>query len=439
MSAACAEPECPLGYQKVSMVCKRLDAGSAVDEAGALVADEGGQSDVAVTSANGANVADDGGAGRAPDAAVQGPGDAAPMEASVNATSDASGEPSASAGDAALDSALPDGGGEATVACGAGHVTKNGACQDVDECFEGTHQCHMTATCKNTEGSYDCICPLGYSGGTSAGFACAPRIAVGDGFACALQGDGRVQCWGGNSHGELGDGTTLSHPTPAFVVGLDRVVAIAAHDSTSACALRDDGHVTCWGNNSSGQLGDGTMEQRTRPTAVPSLASVVAISVRNTRTCAVVRDGGGRCWGTVGSSGGMGTTTLSPAPLAGIPAIATVEVGWQGAGCVTTKTGTLWCWGSTSDAVPAQVAGFSDVRFVSTGVGTTCIMKNSGLRCGGAGCGVTKMGTVWCWGNNLTDLPAQVRVCRTSRRYNGLCRLPFVGVNDVQAAECARC
>src|SRR5262245_48269886 len=40
--------------------------------------------------------------------------------------------------------------------CADGHVLRNGACQDIDECFEGTHACHMTAACDNTDGGYDC-------------------------------------------------------------------------------------------------------------------------------------------------------------------------------------------------------------------------------------------------------------------------------------------
>jgi alpha-tubulin suppressor-like RCC1 family protein len=383
---ACADAECPQGFEKSGKICKRLDAGHAADEAGVVQAesDAGGFSDASAAQTD------------------SGRDDSAPrLDAEATSTVDASAtDASRTSGDAAAtldasdtdhdaanpDASLADGGTDAVVGCSAGYVLKGGSCEDVDECFEGTQQCHVTAACKNTAGSYDCTCPPGYSGGTNAGFACAPRIAVGNGFACALQSDGRVKCWGGNSHGELGDGTVLSHSTPAFVKGLDHVVAIAAHDSTSACALRDDGRVTCWGDNVSGQLGDGTTDSHSEPTLLPTLTSAVAISVRNTRACAVVRDGGLRCWGSVGSlgTGGVGTS-LSPTPITGIPPMASADVGWGGSGCAVTRTGTVWCWGGNLTDVPAQVPNIADVAQVTTGT-ARCVLRNNGQ--------------IGCWGSD---------------------------------------
>jgi Calcium-binding EGF domain/Regulator of chromosome condensation (RCC1) repeat len=262
--------------------------------------------------------------------------------------------------------------------CADGYVMREGTCQDIDECFEGTHACHMTAACENTQGSYDCKCALGYSGGTSAGFACAPRIVVGDAFGCALLSDGRVKCWGRNAEGQLGDGTQLSRSTPVFVKGLDRVVAIVAHDSKSACALRDDGRVVCWGDNASGQLGDGTVAARPEFGLVPNVADVVALSVRNTLACAVTRNGSLLCWGSRGQSGTPGVTTnLTPVQLMGAPPLASVEVGWQGSGCAVSIVGTVWCWSVDQTAQLTQVAATQDVVQVALGAVVTCVLQSS--------------------------------------------------------------
>jgi alpha-tubulin suppressor-like RCC1 family protein len=79
--------------------------------------------------------------------------------------------------------------------------------------------------------------------------------------------------------------------TPVFVKGLDRVVALAARDSSSACALLDDSRVWCWGDPSLGQLGDGRTTASAEPHVVPYLADVVALSVNNTQAWAVAGKG----------------------------------------------------------------------------------------------------------------------------------------------------
>src|SRR6476646_5177962 len=74
---------------------------------------------------------------------------------------------------------------------------------------------------------------------TAAATVCAQAVSSGDAHACALRGDGTVWCWGLNSHGQLGLGDQINHPTPTQIVSLDAVRAIATGASHS-CALRDD-------------------------------------------------------------------------------------------------------------------------------------------------------------------------------------------------------
>ena len=89
-------------------------------------------------------------------------------------------------------------------------------------------------------------------------------VAGGGNHTLALTGDGRVWAWGDNSNGQLGDGTFLSRTQPAPVPHLTDGVAIAAGYSHSL-ALKKDGTVWAWGDNSSGQLGNGTTETRNIP------------------------------------------------------------------------------------------------------------------------------------------------------------------------------
>ena len=86
-------------------------------------------------------------------------------------------------------------------------------------------------------------------------------VVTGNQFGCAMVSDGPL-CWGSNTYGQLGDGSTTSRFSPVSVGGLTysietSPIAIDAGDS-HACAIRQEGSTFCWGRNIDGQLGDGT-------------------------------------------------------------------------------------------------------------------------------------------------------------------------------------
>jgi alpha-tubulin suppressor-like RCC1 family protein len=147
-------------------------------------------------------------------------------------------------------------------------------------------------------------------------------VVAGSNHSLALKSDGTVLAWGSNASGQLGDGTAVSRSSPIQVNGLgpgSGVVAIAAGMDHSL-ALKSDGTVLAWGGNSSGQLGDGTTSPRPSPVQVSGLgpaSSVISIAVGlGSHSLALKSDGSVVAWGA-NSSGqvGDGTTTTRVIPV----------------------------------------------------------------------------------------------------------------------------
>ncbi len=227
----------------------------------------------------------------------------------------------------------------------------------------------------------------------------ATRVLAASDHTCAITSQGGVKCWGDNSAGGLGDGTTTASTTPVDVTGLTNGVSAIANGDRFSCAVLTGGGVKCWGYNEFGQLGDGTTTDRTSPVDVQGLASgVSAITARGEHTCALIADKV-KCWGAdLNGQLGDGTTTDSdhPVDVAGLtsPVIAIAAGGEHTCALVTGGGVKCWGWngagqlgiGSTTDSsTPVDVVGLTGgVRAIAAGGRHTCaLMTAGGVRCWG--------------------------------------------------------
>ncbi|NNE74461.1 MAG: RCC1 repeat-containing protein [Acidimicrobiales bacterium] len=299
------------------------------------------------------------------------------------------------------------------------------------ELFSCAARSDWTAVCwgRNNRGQLgdntttDSSIPVQIKGGGWTGvFADATVTAAGDDHSCAVRLDGSAWCWGQNDKGQLGDDTTSDSLVPVPVRGPGGVSLLTGVSTVSAgakytCALKIDGTVWCWGQNSQGQLGDNTTADSSSPVQVVgpggsgTLTGVNEVSAGDEFTCAGLSDGTVWCWGR-NDKGQLGdnTTTDSSAPVqvtdvggvGTLTGITSIGTGLKHA-CGMKSDGTAWCWGqnnvgqlgdttTTDSSSPVAVAG-------PGGVGTF-----SGAKIAGFGalhsCVVRTDATAWCWGDN---------------------------------------
>ena len=232
-------------------------------------------------------------------------------------------------------------------------------------------------------------------------------IAAGYDFTCALTVSGGVRCWGSNAYGQLGIGsssiTMLS--TPPSADAITGVKAVAAGD-WHTCVLTTAGGVRCWGQNTNGQLGIGSLtpEDVFAPPATDVLTGASAVAAGYAHTCAVMISGGVRCWGfNMYGQLGDGTTNDRLAPPTTTTALAGVPVASVGAGyahtCALTAAGSVYCWGynlvgqiaEDTSVVPQEVAP----ALIPLGTQATALTVGDSYSCA-----ITVGGSVLCWGTD---------------------------------------
>jgi alpha-tubulin suppressor-like RCC1 family protein len=140
-------------------------------------------------------------------------------------------------------------------------------------------------------------------------------VQGGTDFTVALTSSGQVWAWGGNRHGQIGDGLARPRLSPyqVAVPGNQHVTAIAAGKGHVLASTRD-GHVLAWGRNTHGQLGDGTLTDRATPVEVP-VSGIFQVAAGNSTSVAITDGGGVLTWGLGTGHAGAGAPSAAPGLL----------------------------------------------------------------------------------------------------------------------------
>jgi alpha-tubulin suppressor-like RCC1 family protein len=266
----------------------------------------------------------------------------------------------------------------------------------------------------------------------------------GDGF-CTILTTGGINCWGSNQDGDLGTGapggasicdgdynSTGQDCTdfPQAVIGITDAVAITG-GSSSYCALLSSGGIECWGNNSSGELGVGTVgdpylggTDYYTPQAVTGITDAVSIATDDSGSyCAVLSSGGIDCWGD-NQAGELGDGTIGgpdycnddynctdvPQAVIGISDAVSIT-GNSYSYCAVLTTGAINCWGGdddgklgngtiagpdAADASPQAVIGITSATSIVSNDDATPFTNGDS----GSYCAVLSSGGIDCWGYN---------------------------------------
>jgi len=216
------------------------------------------------------------------------------------------------------------------------------------------------------------------------------QMSGGGQHSLALDGNHGVWAWGNNASGQLGDGATSPQTIPEQLNGLSNIVEVAAGGAHSL-ALAADETVRAWGNNASGQLGDGTSTQRTSPVMVGGLTNVLALAAGFNHSLALVSDETVRAWGdnTYGQLGdGTFTERNQPVKVLGVSNLVAIAAG-EYHNLALKADGTVWSWGcnshgqlgdgtTTTRIAPVPVSGLSNVLAIAAGWAHSAALKSDG-------------------------------------------------------------
>jgi|ETNmetMinimDraft_14_1059893.scaffolds.fasta_scaffold15010_2 alpha-tubulin suppressor-like RCC1 family protein len=234
----------------------------------------------------------------------------------------------------------------------------------------------------------------------------AVGISAGSKHTCAILDDGSVSCWGSNQFGQIGDDSVTDRLLPVSIdLNGNKSATSITSGAFHTCAILDDGSVSCWGHSAKGQLGYGDTEFRRAPTPTMSLGtsrSAIALSLGTYHTCALLDDGGVKCWGdNEYGQLGDGTEIDSYSPSSSV-LVNVMRISSSGKhSCAILNDGSVSCWGinhgqfgdgSTADSnTPVTSEGFVDGQKaveISTGGSHTCVILDDN--------------STSCWGRNDT-------------------------------------
>lgn len=223
-------------------------------------------------------------------------------------------------------------------------------------------------------------------------------VAAGDSYTCGIDAnapiDGTVYCWGDNTVGQVGDGTTTNRASPVASLGPGlRQISIS---NWHACGINNAGNAYCWGLGADGELGDNNFSDNGSKVLVAGGFTWKAVVAGQFQSCGIRSTDEVWCWG-YGQFGELGDGTISSVgaptnPVSGVLA-KRLALGFT-YGCAQKTNNTYVCWGRNNFGQLGNGATLTNVPHTAniTGVGRiTAAYEHS--------C-ATKSGTAWCWGNN---------------------------------------
>lgn len=223
-------------------------------------------------------------------------------------------------------------------------------------------------------------------------------LASGASHSLALRPDGTVWAAGENSSGQLGDGSAFSRNTPVQAVGVSSAVAVSAGTAHSL-ALLSNGTVWSWGFNAYGQLGNGTTTNRSTPAQVPGLSRIVAVAAGRYHSLALRSDGTVWAWGA-NYSGQLGdATTINRSTPALVPGpTGVVAISAFDHSLALRFDGTVWAWGANSSGQ----LGNGTMTSRSTAAPIAALSGVTSVAAGSVSLAARSDGTVWAWGSTFT-------------------------------------
>jgi alpha-tubulin suppressor-like RCC1 family protein len=265
-------------------------------------------------------------------------------------------------------------------------------------------------------------------------------IAAGSAHSCALDSEGRAWCWGANGRGQLGIGDAGGSQRRPVAVAADERFRVIAAGGFDTCAIDTAGGLWCWGANDTGQVGDGTTRDASRPARVRIQGVFSAVAVGGGHACAATDAGVVFCWGSnlhgqIGTAAGYSTLVpvLVPVVVAGVPLATALAVGAEQS-CAVTAYDTF-CWGSNA-SYQLGAGTVNDSRFpVRLATSYPAVRVASGLA---HACALRMDREIECWGAaEMGQLGRGPEAPAASPRYPRLPDLPFTAVGAGGKRSCA--